>query len=296
MIDDYELGFSSLPSAEEALAALEASLNEFELSLNVKKTTIRQLPQIIGRSWPESISTYRFRKDAKAQATDLIRFFNTVFEHAVAFPEDYVVKYAVARLSTFDVAPQNWPLYQSLLLQCMTIEPGCLPSSERELRKQRSRGHRIDREALSECLEVIITTGAPLGHSAEVAWALWLAIIFDAKLGSKAAVAVSSMIDSFAALTALHAESLGIFTVPLNRSHWAVTQNSNELWRQNWLLAYEANVQKWLPTAGRSDHVKADPAFKELKTRGVRFYDSQVVPAPVGVGRVRLNANGYPMD
>ena len=293
LIDDYEFGFASQPAAEEALAVLEASLNEFELSLNPKKTLVRPLPQLIGSAWPESISTYEFRKTSKAQATDLIRFFNIVFEHALAYPEDHVIKYAISRLSTFHVAAQNWPLYQSLLIHCMTIEPSCLPAAESELRRQRARGRSIDQNALSECLEALVVVGAPLGHSAEVSWALWLAIIFGATLGKAAADAVSSMLDSCAALTALHAESLGVFSAPLDHTLWSSTQQSDELWGRNWLLAYEANAHRWLPSGAPKDHVRADAAFRELKIRGVKFYDAQTLPAPSGTGRVRVTPGGY---
>ncbi|MGH9437314.1 MAG: hypothetical protein ACRD22_05300 [Terriglobia bacterium] len=49
-----------------------------------------------------------------------------------------------------------------------------------------------------------------------------------------------------------------------------------------WLLAYEANRQAWLPTVGAGDHVYADPAFKILKQNGVSFYERGVSPFLAG--------------
>jgi hypothetical protein len=296
VIDDFEIGFKTLTEAEQGLADLEAALNEFELSLNTKKTVIKPLPQALGSVWTDEISTFQFRPGVRAQATDLVRFFNLVFQEAIDQPEDYVIKYAMSRLQSVTIAKANWRLYQSLLLQCMIVEPAALPNIERLLRRERARGNQIDIDALSESIEVLIVAGAPLGHTSEVAWALWAAIIFDARLDHLAAAAVSQMEDSFVGLLALHASLVGVFTTPINPVIWAKHQQTASLWGSNWLLSYEANKKGWLPSLGSVDHVTTDPQFRELKSKQVSFYDHQLAPAPVGAGRVRLNSDGYPMN
>jgi hypothetical protein len=295
LIDDFELGFKTLPDAEQALADLEAALNHYELSLNPKKTAIHQLPYAIGSVWTEELATHRIRSSARNQATDLTRYFNRAFELARIHHEDHVLNYCLSRLRYVRVHSKNWELYQSLLIHCATVEPGSLPYVEYELRRKRAAGHTVDLDALSESLDLIIRTAAPLGHSAEVCWAVWLAIVFGAALSSESADAISEMHDTFAALTALHAERLGLFRSPLDYSVWQAYQNSAALWEDHWLLAYEANVKGWLSSAGSGDHVLSDTRFAELKGRSVEFYDARLAAAPTGIGHVPINPQGYPM-
>ena len=59
--------------------------------------------------------------------------------------------------------------------------------------------------------------------------------------------------------------------------------NADELYGENWLLSYEANIRGWLPTT--PDHVAADPNFGWLKSLGVSFYDlAAVVPTESEMG------------
>jgi hypothetical protein len=57
----------------------------------------------------------------------------------------------------------------------------------------------------------------------------------------------------------------------------------DDLYESRWLLAYEANLKGWLPSAGASDHVAADKNFGLLKGASVSFYDvaQTIVPTPV---------------
>jgi hypothetical protein len=54
-----------------------------------------------------------------------------------------------------------------------------------------------------------------------------------------------------------------------------------ELYEEHWLLAYEASVQGWLPSADPANHVSADPNFQYLSASGVTFYShAPMVSAP----------------
>ncbi len=47
----------------------------------------------------------------------------------------------------------------------------------------------------------------------------------------------------------------------------------DELRGNNWLLAYEAAIESWLPSIGTVDHISTDPFFDSLRSGGVSFYD-----------------------
>jgi hypothetical protein len=58
-VDDYELSFETLSSAEEALADLQAILSSYELLLNPRKTKIIALPQGLNSGGRSSLDRFR---------------------------------------------------------------------------------------------------------------------------------------------------------------------------------------------------------------------------------------------
>lgn len=81
------------------------------------------------------------------------------------------------------------------------------------------------------------------------------------------------MSDCVVALLCLDAESRGLIPTGLDTTGWRNSMNAEELYGEQWLLAYEANIKGWLPTS--DDYVSSDPNFGWLKSLGVSFYDPQ---------------------
>lgn len=50
-----------------------------------------------------------------------------------------------------------------------------------------------------------------------------------------------------------------------------------ELKTSNWLLAYEAFIKGWLPSATGVDYVSKDDGFKYLQSENVHFYDPSAI-------------------
>lgn len=61
--------------------------------------------------------------------------------------------------------------------------------------------------------------------------------------------------------------------------------DTENLYSEHWLLAYEANIKGWLPSVTSRDHVMADSRFGFLKSNGVEFYElaraTQLVPTGI---------------
>lgn len=282
-MDDYELCFSNLSDAETALNEIESALSHFELDLNPKKTKIKQLPLALEDYWVSELSRFEFRVDSiKKQRSDLISYFSRAFELAKENSESPVLKYAIARLRSIRIDSTNWPLFQDLMLQCVSGEPGTLPYVFDLYVRFSNNGYPVTTNQLEEVLNFQILYHAPLGHGSEVAWSLWGAIAFQVPLHSTTASAVSDMEDSVVALLALDAEQRKLFLASLNKSNWAQYMTREGLYGEQWLLSYEANVKGWIPSVG-GDHVMVDPCFSYLKENGVQFYDTsqaaRVIPS-----------------
>lgn len=276
-MDDFEIGFNSYASAESALAAIQQILNEFELQLNPSKTKIVDLPAPIESPAISELRIFDFTEhDWRTQRYELIRYFNRAFELAATSPQDPILKYAISRMDGERVEALNWSLYQNLILQCGSAEPGTLQFVIDQLAYYRSRGYPIDIPTVSEVFGNIIESHAGRGHGSEVAWAIWGSILLTAPVQQRAVAKLIGMEDSVVALLALDANAKGLLGGGFSSPLWDSLMTSAELQNSQWLLAYEANLKGWLPSVGGGDHVAATPAFKWLKDEGVYFYNQHM--------------------
>jgi hypothetical protein len=294
-MDDYELGFKSLSEAESCLAVLQEVLSEYELTLNPKKTGIDERPTEMEPSWVSTLRRFELSQKYGGQANDIIAYFQTAFSLAREYPEDHVLKYAMARLRSIKVDPRNWPLFHQLLMQGVATEAGAIVPILKLIVKHHQSGYPIDMDTLQGVMNSQVAHHARLGHGSEVAWALWSMIVFKLPIDSEAASAVSNMPDSIVALLALDAHDRGLVPTGLSLSHWRSYMDSEALYQEQWLLSYEANVQGWLPSAGGADHVDSDPNFGFLKKLDVRFYDKSRTTADMVPTLVAPSAGSGPL-
>jgi len=272
-IDDFACGFRTIAEAEDTLGQLQHLIGDLQLQLNPRKTRIIELPTELEASWVPHLRLFAFRSlSAETQQTDLLSYFGRVFELAATQREEPILRYSVQRMRSVTIYEQNWALYETLLLQCLSVEPGTAPAVIGELYKYH-RSMPLDRSRITESLQQLIEDHAPLHHGSEVVWALWGAICLgytlDAKVVEKSLLAP----DPCVALCALHARAKGLATGPVDVSTLEALMHDGELTDAQWLLVYEANVKGWLPNKGGKDFVAAHTHFGPMKAAGVSFYD-----------------------
>jgi hypothetical protein len=266
--DDYELVFSDLSSAENALATLHNAVAKYNLRLNVNKTHIDALPLPLDISWRHRLRSFDLRTDV---AHSLLGYFDEVFALKRMHPADAVVAYSVSRLESVALDDAAWELALELLQQALVAEPGCI----QQVATLAARRHAEHKDArvmlLKDALDSFMLLHSAQHHDSEVAWALWLAIAFAVPVSDETARMISTMRDSCVALLALDARARGL-APGLDETTWAAVMSESELYGEMWLLAYEANVRQWLPSKGNVDFVAGDTSFAHLKNNNVRFY------------------------
>lgn len=271
--DDFELTFASKGEADDCMTALENAVGSRELRLNTSKSKVLALPQALEESWSSPLRVFRFRDKPGRQRTDLTAYFNMLFEAISGGCSESVVAYALSRLEGEDIRtiyPANSEYVQHLVSQCMVTHPASLRFGVRQLLRMREARHVIISTVLTESLNRIVITHAPLGHSSEVAWSLWAAMAFNVVLDTDAANAISAMEDAVVAILAR--DALRVSAAPgINPAAWDTALDASELYDHLWLIAYEFNVKGWLPS-GTVDYVSGDPDFSYLKAGGVSFY------------------------
>lgn len=272
-VDDYEFGFQTYTDAEKVLGALQQILQSFELSINFAKTKIVDLPLPLDPMWILELRNFNFKQPPKSQRLDLVQYISKAFDLANTNQDEFVMKYAVNRLRGVTIDKSNWDLAQEFLFQCVMVEPSTfLPVLER-LMDYHQKGYPIDRQKIDSVMNYQIAHNGNSSKGSEVAWALWAMIFWNVPLSGNAANAISRMEDSFVALLALDARQRGLIPTGLDTSLWETFMTDQELYGNQWLLAYEANIKNWLPSATGIDYVANDPAFGFLKSNNVEFYD-----------------------
>jgi hypothetical protein len=270
--DDYEFVFLTRSEAEIALSHLQRILSDFELTLNPDKTRIVELPCSLDSTWVLELSDYKFSNSKLAQMQDIIRYFDRAFQISKEVPQEPVLKYAIARIENFyELHQDNWSLLESLLLQSVTIESSTLRDALSIVQNNQIKKYPIDLDSLEKKLNLQVLQHAPLGHSSEVAWAIWSIIVFKLSIYEEASQAISDMEDSIIAILALDAQQRGRIPEGLITEQWKQFLIEDELYGNQWLFSYEANRQGFL-SAGY-DHVSRDPWFSKLKQGKVTFYD-----------------------
>lgn len=274
-IDDYEFGFKSYAEAENILGLLQEELNNFELSLNPRKTKILKLPIRIEKKWVSELRAFSFRTTDKSQESDLLRYFDHVFEVVADYPDEDIMKYAIGRLNGIVISEKNWTLFQNLLAQCSLTEPGVLKFVINQLARY-FQSYQIDKTIYEECFNELICIHAPLGHGSEVAWAIFALILLMLPIHSRALDMASVMEDPIVATLVLDAQHKNLTPLGYTFTHFATHMTTTDLYGDHWLLAYEANVKGWLPPNGPGGDVEADPCFSYLKSANVSFFDSSI--------------------
>lgn len=292
-IDDFGCGFQTIAEAESLLGNLQRAVGDLQLQLNPKKTGILGLPSVLEASWVPHLRLFAFRsKSANAQQTDLLSYFGRAFELALSHKEEAILRYSVQRMRSESIFAKNWEIYESLLLQCLSVEPGTAPAIVRELYKY-SKTMPLDRVRITESLQQLIVSHAPLHHGSEVVWALWGAICLGCKLDAEVVDTALLTSDPCVTLCALHAQSVGLVNGQIDSTGVDALMKEAELFGDHWLVAYEANVKGWLPNPGGKDFVGANRYFGPMKAAGVSFYNANATLDVVAKSAAPINYEAF---
>lgn len=269
-VDDMYFFFHTHAEAEEALLKLQQTLKAFELQINAEKTKIRKIPRGIEPDWIVQLRTFAIRDKEVTQYNDLISFFSLAFDLAIQLPNEYVLSYAVEKIKRINLlSDKNFALLETMLLKTMVAEPSTIKEIFRILYTYK------DKVRVSKVKKVLldyIKYNCPRGNDYELSWALWIAKSFSIKLPKDVAEILSKSSDCISILIVLDLVQAGLIEKSdLDTTEWESKLHAASLIDENWLLAYELGVKKWIGSS--HTYIDAVPYFKILRSTGISFYD-----------------------
>ena len=276
-IDDMEFGFQNIAKAEAALAGLEKFLYEYELQLNGNKTRIIELPDAIESGYVTKLRAC-LPHETTGTPSQWIDYFNHAFILARAHSSDGVLRYAVASLQSVTATEKCWKIAQSLLWQCIALDPGCLRFVVDILLLNKHKAARIPDVAIaSEAIESLIFNSAPVGHGSEVLWSIWASLQLELTLSAESQAAIGEMDDAFVAVAAMRAREREVLSVDFESTLWASWLVEGCFAQDHWLFAYESCCRGWFADKVHAAKLPDDLAVRFLTDNGVTFInDNQI--------------------
>lgn len=116
-----------------------------------------------------------------------------------------------------------------------------------------------------------------MGHTSEVSYSSFGMILFGIRFSTSTVDILASIENPFIALLTLDAQQQGLIPNTYTFGLWWSLMTAAELKTSNWLLAYEALIKGWLPSATGADYVITDDGFNYLKSKDVHFYESSAI-------------------
>lgn len=269
-VDDMYFFFHSYADAEAFLLRLQAVLKEFELQVNPEKTKIRKIPRGIEPDWIIQLRTFSIRETEIKQYNDLISFFSLAFDLALQLPNEYVLSYAVEKVKRVALlSDTNFALLETMLLKTMIAEPSTIKEVFRILftNKTKVRVSKIEKVLLD-----FILYHCPRKNDYELSWALWFAKTFKIKIPTAVSKQLSTTNAPISVLIILDLANDGLIEkTDLDLTNWLAKLEDQYLLDENWLLAYEIAVKKWIGTD--YSYIDGVPYFKQLLKHKISFYD-----------------------
>ena len=276
-VDDYYIYTTNNSQIQQIIAFIRNALAQFELSFNENKIQINESPFLYGKPWVEKIKQY-LHYPADIFISKLIAEYKIYMDISI-FKYGLKVLYH-AKFNSFD-----WPAIQSRLINLWVSFPSLSDLIIKILIKNKDR---LKMTSLKKAIYSVIDESIMLNREQELIWAIWFVKVFNIKISQKYILRIFNTTNELAIIILLSIiDKSGRRDEPaiksqLIRIHEKLKEddvddkgNTNALmWSSHWLLAYEANRNRWLNYPDNPfEYARKNAFFKVLLEHNVKFYD-----------------------
>lgn len=277
-VDDYYIYTKDSSQIQEIISFIRGSLAQYELSFNENKIQINESPFLYGKPWVEQIKQY-IHLQPDVFLSKLIMEYNVHKDIAI-------IKYGLKVISQCRFTKNSWPAMQSRLLNLWVRFPSL---SDRIMPILWYNKANLTKMALKNAIYSVIRESLLLNREQELAWAVWFIKVFDINVSQSYIIDVLKSSSDIAIIIMLDIiykkgmESNLKIKQQLIKLHDDLAaddiddknQSNTLLWTSHWLLAYEADRNKWLNVGGKTfQYARKNQFFKTLITKKVKFYDT----------------------
>lgn len=278
-VDDYFIYVETTGNINDVINEFNIALKEYELNINESKLQINESPFVYGSPYIEEINSFANLKPYV--------FLNKLIIHYKEHKDISIMKYGLKILQIQDITGTEWKQMQSIIMNLWVR----FPSLSNIFTKLFLANEKyIGKNALKNCINAIIDTNINLNNEQEIVWAVWVSKLFNIRLSqdqirrifqSENQFAIIILLDImyknddyksdyFKSLKKLIRDQLYEYDESIDG------RKSNMLWSEFWLLAYEADKNKWLNIDPQKPFIPTErnEFFKKLKKLNIEFYNA----------------------
>lgn len=274
-IDDYELFFKTISQAEQAKYNIYNIMRDYELECNPRKTEVIESPELLEKNWVRELKFFRFRSKY-TEENDLLSFFSIANKLSKEFPDEPILKYALARIKSHYISEKNWKIYEAFILKTILIEPSVLKIAVDIFKAYKSLNYKFNKRKISSIVTETIKLYSKYKYSYELSWILYLSKILNLKVSKEAASELQKVDDPIVVLISLDLINCKLLSSGIDTTLWESYMNEDNLYTEYWLLAYEAMKKNWLKPMNGKNYIKSDKFFSILDNNNIDFYDSNI--------------------
>jgi hypothetical protein len=184
-----------------------------------------------------------------------------------------VIKYAVGKTTEIEIQPENWNLFEAMLLRFIMEEPGCLPWVVKLFQYYRwQKQYSLDLELLKEAIGKLLSSALEMRHEFEVVWLLWFCKAMKISLPDSIGRILSGYLHALVGLLAFDLAMDGLLS-GFDLHKWRNVFTYGDLYGEHWLFLYEATKKGWIHEY--QSCIAQDPFFHSLQVNQVGFYDQE---------------------
>lgn len=290
-VDDYYIFVRDSSQINNIIATFRQELSQYGLMLNENKLQINESPFIYGKPWVEQMRVY-------ARLDPQLLLEKTIIEYHL-YKDISILKYGLKILRALSFSNAEWESLQPTIFNIWIRFPS-LSNIITIIFKNNEKN--ISTSLLKKSIYAILDTHIVLNNDEEVIWAIWISKIFKVKLSLGYIEQVLDTDNWIAIIILLDMlctrKSEGSIKKQINKfrnriieEYFSDINPQKGMDTDIWLLAYEADKNKWLNTSGTDTFLFArrHPFFKQLRELDVDFYSGDYKYDAVAIPKSKAN-------
>lgn len=276
-VDDYFIFVKDRSQIDSIISCFQQELAKYELVLNENKLNILESPFVFGNSWVEQMKVF-------ASLSPQVFLEKTIIEYH-EHQDIAILKYGLKVLRTLKLTKSEWKEIEPSIINILVKFPNLAHIITLIIKNNEEN---IDRILLKKSIYTIIDINLKLNNDEEPIWAIWLIKVFNISISLEYIETVMDSENWLAIIILLDAISnrknqkgvqklISKLRGKLKEEYFADNQPEKNMYSEVWLLAYEADRNRWLNTGGKQEdqfiEARKNSFFKELKKNSISFYD-----------------------
>jgi hypothetical protein len=269
-VDDIYMAAETREKAENCIAALRASLRDFELEINEVKTAVYESASFLEDTWPKKVRRLIAEYRRSRSELHLFSMFEETFELAKTEGTDAPVRYLLRgadKILSFSFG--KWEILENFLLKILNYYPNAIDYVSLIAIWRKLRSNDLSNAKWTKALNERIQYHLKMGHDHEIAWLIFLAVSCNWKIGAIPSKQIAQYPNAACAILGLYARRSKILSDKAPLDFWKKNATPENFETEWWLFAYEAYRRNWLGSGWRS--VAAQTPFSRMKQAGVTF-------------------------